>query len=1106
MTDCNDLGKQLDALEERLRQLDEEDAADLAILQTEDLPAAGPSRNVLRTYTGQEIGLSREAWVKQSEQDMVAMGSGPVRQLVEMGLRTGEGPRGDSGRMINYGQWFPDLSKLSYDSENIANLLEAMGLERADTPKGVQLKRKFTSTVAGNALVRMMRETGADIGATATYLGKRLKGIDKLPESIVMVAKARWDSVSQYAAKIEAAADAMDAGALTDELRVELGHAAQWAHFFENLDAAARRRVGQALRGLQFDFTDAGFDLFGPDPNVARLTIQDINGETLVGQVMEHIDRGDVLKLRQLAAAARINAVTRTSVNEAPFFSQLHLLNTFRRNNMLTSPTTWLVRNPVSGLGVSFYRGVEDLFEGGIRTGSIRGGMEAAFFANRAWLDSVQMAWKNAITYLGTGKARMGLENAIEVSPEMLEQEKAMIDAALTTGLDLLKSPSYWANTAGAGPAVTLLNVLNAATSKVLGTLGERYLGWNGGYLPAFRLLNAGDEAVRTMGFMWKVNHEAYLRALEEGKAMVDPATGRRAGTDWVERRAEELAQRALFDGAMTSEDLVKLRRERGLAPGAELPDDELRLLVFNELNGVPRADDELGQIGLQRANEITFTHTIKDPIIQGLGLTRQNAFVAWQLPFFKQPIGSMLWSLDRTIVPSLLKAIRKNASNATSQEIAQARAQAIVSGMFFTAAAGALSMGGFTGGGPYDPEENRNWRRTNTPYSFQIGGKVIPAARFRVNGIDPMDLLGIYADLGQAFHEGLIQEGDFMATTNMLITAFARMLNNKASLLNTTTVLNALTQPDRVDMADVLASSMGGLFPMAGLSGRIAAMSREPMEGTDKRRFLTADERKALGEDPIWGEHVQSVVDFIQAVAEKVARPYLVANQVLKSPVRRDWLGAKAERPFGIPLEAVVPFAPIIQRQDPLWLWLSDAGLTTKPRPDGKVGAGDGLEVGMQMLNPEEEFYRERMYSIRGERSVEEVLGRPTTVAPFGTPESFPLDRFVQGRTLSEALNALRTDPTYRAWVDADPEGPDKRPARKGWTRKDRLESEGYKPIEDIIRYYDTLALMELMDPGNPHTAAQSFTKRYAAMLQYRADQLNQRQEALSPLGWIRQ
>jgi hypothetical protein len=278
----------------------------------------------------------------------------------------------------------------------------------------------------------------ASAEAIASALNARLKGIDKLPETIVSVAKARWDSVSQYAAKIEQAANAMEVGALGDELRVELGYAAQWVRFFENLDAAARRRVAQAMRGLQYDFSDAGFELFGPDPNLARLTIQDINGETLVGQVMEHIERGDVMKLRQLAAAARTNSITRTSINEAPFFSQLHLLNNFRRNNMLTSPTTWLVRNPVSGLGVAFYRGLQDITAGALRAGA-RGGMEAAFFANRAALDASQMAWKNAITYLGTGKARMGLDNAMEVAPEIIEREKQMIDDALTTGVALLQ-------------------------------------------------------------------------------------------------------------------------------------------------------------------------------------------------------------------------------------------------------------------------------------------------------------------------------------------------------------------------------------------------------------------------------------------------------------------------------------------------------------------------------------------------------------------------------------------------------------------------------------------------------------------------------------------
>lgn len=1096
MADCNDLNQQLNELEAKLKELDDLEAAARAILETEDLPAAGPTRRVMRTYTGQEIGLSREAWVKQSEQDMVEMGSQRIRDLVEMGFRNNEGPRGDTGRMVNYGLNFPDYSKVAPSKENIAALLEIAGLKRSNTPKGVQLKRKFTSTVAGNALVRLMRETGATAEATFSALAARTKGIDKLPETVVQVAKARWDSVSNYALKIEQAADAMSVGALTDELKVELGYAAQWAHVFEQMDAAVRRRVGQAMRGLQFDFNEYGLELFGDDPNIARLTIQDINGETLVGQVMEHIERGDVLKLKQLAAAVRTNNLTRTSINEGPFWAQLHLLNTFRRNNMLTSPGSWLARNPVSGAGVSFKYGMEDLVAGCLRAG-MQGGMEAAFHANRATLDAAQMAWKNAATYLGTGKARMGLESALEISKDMVEKEKQLINDALTNGLALLGSWRYWATSGGAvplvGPAVTLMNVFNAAVAKTLGGLGERFLGWDGGYLPAFRLLNAGDEAVRTMAFAWKVNHEAYLRAWDEAKTIVDPATGRQMGSDWVARRAEQMAEEAMFDGMMSQEDLVKLRRERGIPPGDELPDDTLRLLAFNELKGVPRADTELGQIGLTRAADVTFTNTIKDPIIQGLGLTRQNALVAWQLPFFKTPLNSLLWSIDRTIVPSVLKAARKTMEGASTEELAQARAQAIVSLMFLTVGSAAIANGVFVGGGPSDPEEYKRWRRQNIPYSFQLGGKVLPAARFRMGGIDPIDILGLYADLMQLVVEEGISEGDFTQATTGLATALARMLNNKASLLNTTTVLNAMTQPDRTDMADILASSMGGLMPLSGILGRVAAGTREPLQATDKRRFLDANEKKALGMDPVYAEHVAPVLEFFQKVGERAARGIPGVNQVLKVPESQDWLGSKIERPFGIPAEAVVPFMPVIQPKDDLYQWLIDAGVTTKPRPKGIVGPDDGLSVGMTMTNAEEGFYRVQMRTLTGQRSAQEVLGKTPKV---------PIDRFVQGRTMTEALRALKRDQNYRSLVDIDPGGPDKRVNKKGLN--ERKKTLGYQPIEDIIRYYDMLALVELVSSQDP--AAQSFRKRYEAMVRYQGDELRKREEAINALGVTRQ
>jgi hypothetical protein len=1088
MADCNNLAQQIDEIEAKLKQLDEMEATAKAILDIEDLPAAGKSVAKLRTYTGEEVGVSNEAWIKQGETDLIAKGSRAVQDLVEMGFRNNEGPRGSSGRMINYRQYGVDYSELSPDDENINALLEVMGLKRANTKKGLELKRPFSESVAMQGLMRMARETGGDVRELATMLGRRFKGIDTLPGAVVQAAKARWDSVSQYADKLEEVAGAMEAGALTDELRMQLGHSAQWAHFFENLDAAVRRRIGQSLRGLQFNLDGADLELISPDADWARLTMADVKGETLLGQTLEHVEKGDFLKLRQLAAVVRTNNLTRTSLNEGRLMSQIALLNNFRRNNMLLSPGTWLARNPVSGALVAFHHGLEDVVEGGLRIGAMDG-LRAAAFANRATLDAWQMAWKNASTYLGSGKAVMGLDNAMEVAPDLIRNERQQVVDALTTGFDLLQDPTYWRNTVGAGPAVTLMNVLNAATSLTLGNLGEKFLGWNGGYLPAFRLLGAGDEAIRSLAYAWKVNHEAYLRSFDE-------LGGARAGTEAVTRRAEEMAEGSLFSGYMSQEDLVKFRRERGIPMGDELPDDELRLMAFNDLKGVPRADTELGALGLDRAANVTFTNTIKDPIIQGLGLTRQNALVAWQLPFFKTPLNSLLWSIDRTVVPSVVKALGAQMENAAPEVLAQARAQAVVSLGFLTASGAMIAGGGFVGGGPSDPEEYARWRRLNTPYSFQLFGKVIPAARFRFGGIDPIDIMGLYADLQQLVWEEGISDGDFQQATTGLATALARMMNNKASLLNTTTILNAMTQPDRADMADIMATQMGGILPLSGLLSMVARAGRGPLEATDKRRFLTADEKKALDMDPIYADHVAPVVEFLQKAGEKWARQVPGLNQVLKAPERLDWLGSEIKRPFGIPAEAVIPFMPVIQPQDSLYQWLLDAGVTTKPRPNGQVAlpspGGEG-DVGLTMTNEEEKFYRVQMRSIKAESPAAAMLGRETYI---------PIDGFIQGRDMRSALRALKNSPGYQKLLANDPMGPDQRvnPAKLS-ARKD---SELYRPIQDIIDYYDRMALIQLLTNEDP--VAQGFAKRYGAMVKYRSNQLRTRMEGLTGLGVGRQ
>ena len=1021
------------------------------------------------------------------------MGEPAIKNMVQAGFDGKEGPRGQSGRMLNYRQQADMYSELPPDAANIDGLLEVIGLQRAETPKGVELKKPFTQAAAFAGLRQLAETYGADARSIAQVLNRKLRGIDSLPVAVAQTAKARWDSVTNFANELEKAAIGLENGTFDADSRIKLANATQWAHFFENLDAAVRRRVGQALRGLQYNLTDNGIELISPDDKWGRLTMSDIKGETLLGQVLEAVEKGDALKLKQLATTTRIYPALALRLNEPRFLTQMHILNNFRKNNMLLSPTTWMVRNPVSGAGVAFYYGLEDLVEGSFRVGA-KDGLRAAGFANRHGLNGWEMAWKNGSDYLGSGKARMGANNAIEMSEEAANAGREQMDAYLTAGFDAIKK--LGPDSPVVAP-IAIMNVFNAAVSKVMGGLGEKFLGWNGGYLPAFRLLNAGDEGTRSMAYAWKVNHEAYVRAVEEARKMPEFP-----GQQWIEARADKAAKDSLFSGVMTDEDLAKFKREQGIPDGANFGDDELRLQIFNNLNGAPRIGvDELADIGAQRANDITFTSPIKDPIIMGLNLTRNNALVAWQLPFFKTPVNSVIWTADRTIIGQMAKwagtdwAALSRPENAS--KLAQYKAQMVVSAGFFTSAAALIGMGGYVGGGPLDPEENRRWRRTNTPYSFRVGGKTIPTSALRVGGIDPFDILGIYADLRTLVIEDGISHADFQAAGIGLIAVLGRLLSNKASLLNTTTILNVITNPDRGDMSDIMASQMGGIFPLSGLSALISRAGKEPLSAADKRRFISKEEMRALGKDPMYVEVIAPLLQMIQATAEKVARPLVGANAIITAPEKSDWLGSKIYRPFGVPAEALVPFAPVVMPDDKLYTWLQDAGFTTKPRPDNKLslpahpGETDGGDVKLTMTNEEEKVYRVHMRTVKGQANAAEILGREPKI---------PIDGFVNGQDLKGALRKLMNNKNYQSLLAADPESPDRRVNPAPFSA--RKETELYQPVQDIIDYYDKLAVMHLLTSPDP--VSKGVQERWRAMVNHGNERLKKRMEDLSALKLV--
>ena len=140
-------------------------------------------------HTGDEITTNTSDWAARAELEAVEMGeSGSLISLLT-GSRQRANQLDKPSLMVAYRQL--DLSK-----PNIAALLEVMGLRRANTPKGIELKRPFTQQAASKALMRLASETGMNPRDLAENLGKKFKNIDNLPASVYGVAKARCGNVN----------------------------------------------------------------------------------------------------------------------------------------------------------------------------------------------------------------------------------------------------------------------------------------------------------------------------------------------------------------------------------------------------------------------------------------------------------------------------------------------------------------------------------------------------------------------------------------------------------------------------------------------------------------------------------------------------------------------------------------------------------------------------------------------------------------------------------------------------------------------------------------------------------------------------------------------
>ena len=1125
MADCSDLEAQLRKAEERLeatRQLRK------AVEAQDELDRAAGDKPAFRTfsmYDGTKIRINPKEFQAQIEKDFIEMGEESVKKLVRDRFDKDVRPDGSKGLNINY-------ARMDVNNENVNALQTLADVKLSETEAGKNLQAKFTESAARDALLEQIALRGGNVEEIARDLARDNKVIGRLPRQMALVAKMKLDSTQYYADLLMDVADQMDTVGVGPLREREVLRAGQWHHYFDQQDALYARKIGQALNTRQFSNLWKETEMNLNFDDIELLDIDKIKPGSLASQVLDAIESGDAEELRKIARAKRVLATVDGRINELNFFTELRILNDLRKDNFFLSPNSWLTRNVVAGAGVNFYTGVEDFFTYSFYTGSLKEAYDASMFAaNRTYM-GMSSAFNNAFQLMNNGKptfTRAGMKEDIDPrSLQNIEQSTKDMSKDIVRRLNQVWEQNFF----DAVPSTFLgaMNLMNLGVRLGLGWVIREGTGWapflategsTMGYRPAFYLLGAGDEINKKMAFDWKVGGDAYIQALDEFKAfdVKDQPLNKK---QWIANRANELADAAVYRGAMTNDELVSLRRRLGADQQGDMSNEAMRLKIMNELNEQPRPDNPLGAAGIERMQQNTFTEPLTGSIPGGIEQLRRNPLIGYQIPVFTTTWNGTKFLFDKEPIQrtvKLLLAEQQNAqykktgarTKATDFDIAVARGKSVTAFGLAAIVYQAWQQGIFTDGGSFIPDQNKRDRSKGViPYAFNFAWGTQPGSRLNVptKSIDVFSLMGLQADISRAFHEGLIPSKSYDRFMDGIIRAYARAMTAQETLSGVINLMQGITRSgmgEDVNWARMTADQFSGIMPLSGglLWGSRAGQDPNLIEDNG-RREMTPTEVQALAEDPNYNI-------FEQFLAE-VTRNYPILGSRNYKARQKDQWGQQITRPLSVPYDATAPFAPVLTDDSPLNQWFKKHGFGAPIHPQGKVTNRYLGLVGKSttMSIDEETTWVEGFRTIVGEQPAAAVIGNKaviSTLHPFDPRigNVYSIDEFVQGNTVSEAMTLLSQDPRYELDLNS-PNSPSlaaskDRPFSEQTldARKSRDPRGVYDVYNAIVEYYDKQAVIEM---ASQHP---EYVQKAEANAQEELNQLLE-DEAAAPLGLSRQ
>jgi hypothetical protein len=444
------------------------------------------------------------------------------------------------------------------------------------------------------------------------------------------------------------------------------------------------------------------------------------------------------------------------------------------------------------------------------------------------------------------------LTNETGYTPNQLRQQARLIGKQdtpqqVSKTVDLLRKPNWkdmiveaWINGLLSGPPTHIANMVGNTGVSVSSILETGLAAGIGGARRALgsraERIYFGEVTARTFGLV-KGSQEGVIAA---GKALLDENVATRGPVRTLEQRRPQAipsvkvnvggiemnlggaqirmpgrflaAEDELFRGIAFRQEINALAYRQAANEGLSGSARDARIADLIENPPQPMVESARSHAAYQ-----TFSNPLGPFGSRVQTAINQSVLAKVIVPFMRTPINLVKYAAERTPFGLLSREMRDNLTGkngAIAQDTQLARL-ALGSAVMISVAGLASSTDMFpsiTGAGPADPDANAKLRQTGwQPYSVKIGNFYYSYA-----WMDPLaTIMGVTADLTQAVKAGRAEDAETSKVAAMLVSSLGKNLMTKVSLQGVTSLIQALTDPERYG-EKFLQQIAGSVIPAA--------------------------------------------------------------------------------------------------------------------------------------------------------------------------------------------------------------------------------------------------------------------------------------------------